>query len=175
MKKLIFTSYTIILASILLVSCEKDPLYIPYNSPDKEICLTATSAYDYVSQEFDVNHNDVKALVTADQLDLISSIMLKAGIKVATSNTSYNLDQISSIELYMKEKGATGIGQQIAYSDPITAGAQEVTMQLNGVNLKDMATKDMTMTVKVLNKSGGNSALCLTVKSTIFEIKVTPK
>ncbi|MEI6312846.1 MAG: hypothetical protein WCP57_11350 [Bacteroidota bacterium] len=174
MKKLIFTSYAIIIASIFLFSCTKDPIYVSYVTPDKEVCLTGTTAYDYVSKEFPIDHADVAALVTADQLDNISSIMLKSGVKVQVSTSGYNLDQISSIELYLKEKDATGLGQQIAYSDPIGLGATEVNMQLNGVNVKDMATKDMTMTVKVLNKSGGNTPVCLKLTSSTFEIKITP-
>ncbi|MFM2306846.1 MAG: hypothetical protein RLZZ367_1515, partial [Bacteroidota bacterium] len=83
------------------------------------------------------------------------------------------LDEISSIEVYIKETGTSGDGTQIAYSPTIANGATEIQLNLNGTDLKDVVTKDMTLTVKVLNKASGNTQkACLTLTNGIVDVSV---
>lgn len=176
MKKILSSISFLALFAVLFISCDKEPIVIPFTIADHEECLVATTAFDYVSREFDLKKSDVLdklATVNITDVSKVTTVKFADGLKVQVSGSGANLDEISNIEVYMKIKGTTGTGNQVAYSSPIAVGATEVEMKLNGVELKDILSNDMTFTVKFLNKAGGNAPICM--KLTSGTINLTAK
>lgn len=178
MKKILSISlYAFLLIGFFTTtSCTKEPLLIPYNFGDREFCLPANPFQAYQTYTFDVSHADIVAAMSAAGITDVGRATkagLKAGFKVKISGTAFtNLDQISNVEVYMKETGTGGTGTQVAYSDNIAAGATEVLLLINGVDLKLAVTKDITLTVKILNKAAGNTAGCVKLTDGIIEVTV---
>ena len=179
MKKIITLSfYAFMFAGfVAMSSCSKAPLVIPYAIDDQEYCLPANPNQAYVTQSFDVFHTDIATAMNAagvTDIGRATKAGLKAGFKVKVSGSGFtNLNDIGNVEVYMKERGTAGVngvGQQVAYSDAITNGSTEVLLLLNGVDLKDVVTKDLTFTVKILNATGGNAAGCVKLTDGVIEV-----
>jgi len=175
MKKILSISlYAFLLIGFFTTtSCNKEPLIIPYSFGEKVFCLDPNT-YQYKNFTFDISHADIVAAMSAAGITDVSRATkagLKAGFKVKVSGTDFTtLDQISSVELYMKETGTGGDGTQVAYSSNIVSGATEVLLLINGVDMKQVVTKDITLTVKVLNKAGGNTYGCIKLTDGVIEI-----
>jgi hypothetical protein len=169
----------ILFAAILSISsCKKDDLVVPYDLGNQTVCVDPNPYQGYITYTTNTNHNDVQAVLTAagvKDLNRLTKAALRTGFKATVSATGVatTLDEISSIEVYIKETGTSGDGTQIAYSPTIANGATEIQLNLNGTDLKDVVTKDMTLTVKVLNKASGNTQkACLTLTNGIVDVSV---
>lgn len=158
-------------------SCTKEDLVIPYDLGSLTGCVEPDQFQGYKIYTYDISHDAIHdALAAAGVTDMakISKARLKSGMKASISATGVatNLDELSSIEVYIKETGTQGDGSQIAYSPPsIANGATEVELSMTGIELKDFITKDMTILVKILNKNSGNSQkACITFTNGIVDI-----
>ena len=180
MKKIFTASFcTLLLAGIISInSCSKDPLVIPFTIADKEKCLSTNPFQAYAKDSFDVLKADVLAVMSAAGITDVGRVTkagLKAGgtFKVVVSGSGFTtLDDIANIEVYMKKSGTTGDGTQIAYSDAIGSGANEVKLVLNGIDMKQFVEQNTTFTTKILNKTTGNAQGCLTLTGGVIEISV---
>lgn len=180
MKKIMSAAFVAVLfaTTLSITSCNKEVLVI-YNVPEKEGCLPATgiqSATGYAFTE-EVLVSDIKAAFTAVNatydLSRIKTAKFK-GFKAVVSTTGANFNQISGLQLYIKADGASGDGEQIAYIDNIGNGVAEVALTLNGVDIKPlMSNEKLILTLRVFNKAGGNSAVC--VKATTGTIEIQAK
>ena len=159
MKKLITLSFFAFIAAgfFAISSCNSDPLVVTYSIPDQTVALAADAGTQhYQTFTFDVHHSDVTAALTAagiTDLGRVTKAGLKTGFKIGVVTTGTNLDQIGNVEVYMKQMGTGGTGDQVAYSDAIGAGASEVMLLINGIDVKLAVSSDVTFTVKVLNKT----------------------
>jgi|688.fasta_scaffold106167_3 hypothetical protein len=177
MKKIIYSSLSvlILLTTLTFTSCTKEALSVPYTIDDKEVCLPSNPFQAYYSNSFDINKSDVIAIIDAFDgatIENVSSAALKEGLKIEVSSSGTTLNQIANIELYMKDKGTSGDGTQIAYSSPISNNATEVTMVSNGIDLKSLTTSDKTITIKVLNSTGGNDPICIKLTNGVVNFSV---
>ncbi len=178
MKKIISVAFMAVLfaVSISITSCNKDVLVI-YNVPEKEGCLPSTGIQSSTGYAFteEILVSDIKSVfntvnATYD-LSRIKTAKFK-GFKAVISTTGVNFDQISGLQLYIKADGASGDGEQIAYVDNIGNGVAEVTLNLNGVDIKPlMSNEKLILTLRVFNKAGGNSAVCVKATSGTIEIQ----
>ncbi len=177
MKKILSVSfYAFLLAGFFsITSCTKEPLIIPYDFGEQTFCLPANPFQAYQTYTFNINKADIVAAMAAagiTDIDRVTKAGLKPGFKAVVATTGANLDEIANIEVYMKLAGTGGTGNQIAYSDNISAGATEVGILISGAELKEAVTNDVTITVKILNKPSGNSAVCVKLTSGIIEVSV---
>jgi len=177
MKKILTLSlYAFLLTGFFSISsCTKEPLIIPYNLTEYEFDIPANPYQAYQTYTFNLLHADVQTVLTAagiTDMGRVQKAALKSGFKAKASVTGTNLDEILSVEVYMKEMGTGGDGTQVAYSQNIGSGASETLLLINGADLKMAVTKDVTFTVKVLNKPTGNSALKLKLGQGIIDVTV---
>lgn len=175
MKKIISLAFASLSLALLfsISSCTKEPVIVSYNLGDKEVCLVSNVYQGYQTFTFNVSHSDITAVLTAagySDLAKATSVKLKDGIK-AVSSTG-NLDEILNVEVYFKVAGTSGDGDQIAYVQTLPTGATEAVLSVNGLELKPALTNDVTITVKVLNKTTGNSAKCYKITSGVFDISL---
>jgi hypothetical protein len=176
MKKIITLSFFLLLAAgfVTINSCTSEPLIVSYGMSDQTLALTADPlAQHYQIFTFDVHHADVVSALTAAGITDVSratKAALKTGFK-ATVPVGSNLDAIGNIEVYMKQLGSGGTGDQVAYSDAIGTGATEVNLLVNGNDIKLAVTNDVTFTVKVLNKTA-ISAQNLTLTNGFIDVSV---
>ena len=177
MKKIFTLSIcALLLAGVITISsCNSDPLIVPYNFGEQEVCLPASATQGYQVFTYDIHHADVTAALTAagiTDLGRVTTAKLKTGFKAKISTTGSNFDQISNIEVYMKLTGTGGTGDQIAYSDVLATGATETTLLVNGTEMKQAVTSDITLTVKVLNKLSGNNPVCVKLTDGTINVSV---
>jgi hypothetical protein len=176
MKKYLSLSLvTLLLAGLTtFTSCKKETIFIPYDLGDKIVCLDVNPIQEYHFFTFDLNHNDLVAALSAagvTDLSKVKTVKLKK-IKAVVTDAGADFDEIATIEVYLKETGASGDGTQIAYTPTIEAGTIEVQLLLNGVEMFQVLNTDMTLNVKVLNKPTGNSAICTKLTQGQIEIEV---
>lgn len=157
-------------------SCTKEDLVIPYDLGSLTGCIEPNQFQGYQTYSYDISHDDIHdalAAVGVTDMTKITKARLKSGLKASISATGVatNLDELASVEVYIKETGTQGDGTQVAYSPAIANGATEIELSMNGTELKDFITKDMTILVKILNKNSGNTKkACITFTNGIVDI-----
>lgn len=180
MKKIMSAAFVAVMfaTTLSITSCNKDVLVI-YNVPEKTVCLptTGSNPQNGFADTAVVLVSDIKAAFSAVNatydLSRIKTAKFK-GFKAVISTTGANFDQISGLQLYIKADGTSGDGQQIAYIDNIGNGVAEVALTLNGVDIKPlMSNEKLVLTLRVFNKAGGNSEVC--VKATTGTIEIQAK
>lgn len=179
MKKITISFIGLFALLVSISSCTKDPIGVKYDLGTKEACLDADPYQKYFTFTYVVQQSDLKAAVKAAgaewDLSLIKTVNLK-GLKAQVQDSNKNLDQIASVEVYVREDNATTDGTQVAYSENIGGGVTEVSLSPNGANLKEWLDKDhINLYVKVLNGTNGNDAICLNLSSGYIEFEVSAK
>jgi hypothetical protein len=173
-KVLTFAITLLVFAGVAtFTSCTKAPLVFKYNVGDKDLCLPANPYQGYQVYTFPINHNDLLAVVGATtDLSKVNSAKAK-GFQVALSSGGTDLSQIATVEVYMKlATNTTSLGDQIAYSTAFGTGISNVTLSLNGTDVKQALSNDMVMTVKVLNVTSGNTPICMKLTQGYIEMEV---
>lgn len=178
MKKTFSLSIVAVLFAAMLSvsSCTKEDLVIPYDLGSLTGCIEPNQFQGYQTYSYNISHDDIHdalAAVGVTDMTKIKQARLKSGLKASISATGLatNLDELASVEVYIKETGTQGDGTQVAYSPAIANGATEIELSMNGTELKDFITKDMTILVKILNKTSGNTKkACLTFTKGIIDI-----
>lgn len=177
MKKILtLSSIAVIFATLFTItSCSKAPLVITYTMDDMTACLIADPYQGYQTFTFNLDHDDVAAILTSNSVDIsrVTDTKLAKIKAVITTPGATNFDQIDNIEVYMKAAGATGNGDQIAYTPSIGDGVIEVVFTINGVDLKSILSEDKVITVKVLNGTNGNAPVC--IKLTEGKVEITAR
>jgi hypothetical protein len=177
MKKTILN--VLLMAAIMTIaSCSNEPIVIPYNLGDVSLCLPANPNFGpYQVQTYTVVQADVidklEEFGVSYSPDRIENAKLDKA-EIAVTSAGLSLDEISSAELYVRQAGQTTDGEQVAYSQNIPAGAQSITLQLNGVDLKPyLISNSFELVLKVLNKdkTGGTPAICVKLTNSLIKIE----
>jgi len=179
MKKLFSISLALVamLAVVFTVSsCTKDNVNVILSLSSKQICINTNPFQGYQEEDFDIMRSELQSAFSAVgqtfDLSKIESVKLLEGNLVLAS--SGNVDDLSNVEVYIRPYGATGDGQQVAYSNTIGTGVTTISFQFNGTDLSTMFKENdhLVLKVKILNKLTGNSAKCLDLTSAKFSVSV---
>jgi hypothetical protein len=181
MKKIsLFTiCATLFVLTATLNSCKKEDLVVVQDLSDWEVCLPATSNYGTTVFTDTLKKSEVEAAFTAVgatySADRIKNLKLKQiSAQITTNAVTTDFDEIGGFEVYAKGPGTTGDGTQIAYTNGISADASQLTMLLNGAEIKDLLSGDyIVLTLRVSTKQGGHNDICFKLTGGLLEYKVS--
>jgi len=179
-KQLLFPALFLLLVSAFSISsCTKEPVTVKYGLSEVEVCLPADPYQAYHELTHVVQQSEIKAAVEAAGGKWDVSLIKKAtmnNFKAVVTTNGVNLNDIATVEVYIKDDNTTGNGTQVAYSENIGDGATETTLKLNGTDLKEFLSKDhFTLLIRILNKENGNAPVCVTVKEGTMDLEVSSK
>lgn len=178
MKKNLFYPLFALVLFLGVSSCSKDPIAIPYNLSDfSPICIPASpNTYGTTTYEFPVSQNDIKSVITtagvSDAWGRLQSAKLTA-IQLQVTSGASTFDEIAGVQLYAKNAGTSGDGEQVAYTPDISAGSATIDFLLNGTEIAELVKSgDLVFTVKLTTKAPGNqNAICMKLSKGVIEIK----
>ena len=139
--------------------------------PEYEQCLAFQqyASSTGFTQTYTIQQADLQAAFTAASTTYVANritSMVARGLKLKVSGSSVSLDGLGGASVYIKTQSTSGDGTQIAStSGSIAAGASEVTLALNGTNLKSMlGTEPLIVTLRLYNKDN-SPAVCAKLAS----------
>ena len=175
----LFIAVMLIASLMTISSCTKSPIVIHYNLNDMNICIPANPYQTYQVYTFPLKTSDVQAFLksaggTTDISKVSSAVVNGFTAEIVTTGSDFS--QISSVEVYMKlasDTSSTSVGSQVAYSQNLGAGIKQSKLLLNGVDIRQALSNDMTITVKVLDVPTGNAAVCMKLTEGVIALKVS--
>ena len=171
MKKLVsLLSVALFISAIFFVSsCGKD-VTVSYTMPEYEQCLAFqqyASSTGFVKR-YTIQQADLQAAFTAASVTYVSNritSMVARGLKLKVSGSSTTLNGLGGASVYIKTQSSTDSTQIASTSGTIADGAQEVTLALNGTDLKSMlGTEPLIVTLRLYNKDN-SPAVCAKLAS----------
>lgn len=177
MKKLFLSMATVvaIFSMVTISSCGKNEVTVPFNIDEQTFCIAQNPFNTYATFDFNITKTTIQAAFAAANQTYDVSKLKEAklsGLKVVTESSAITFDEFQGVEVYLREVGATADGEQVAYSQSIGSGVNEVTLAMNGKELKDWVAKDQFQVhVKVLNK-GSNAATCVKMRGGVIGILI---
>lgn len=178
MKKFSIIALLAITAGLFSISsCTKDPLIVPYNLGEFSLCFNNSAFIQYQDFAFPITKEDVKgafqsAGVSFDPSKIENAKLTNLEGVITTTGAQFNT--FASIEVYVREIGATGNGEQIAYTENLgDNNSIGVAFQVNGTQLKEWLQKEgFELHVRVLNKANNTPQTCLKLTAGIIKIEV---
>lgn len=176
MKKILSASVvTLLFAGLIgLTSCKKD-VVVTVNIADQTACYPASP---FISSQtiktFDVTLAEIQSAFaqagvtfSTDKIKTAKFKKFKAKIEANTTVTDFS--HLSGMQLYVKETGVAGLGDQVAYAD---FSGTEVTLNLNGFDIKPLLSKNsMTLSLVATNKNNNTPEVCFKLTSGVIEFE----
>lgn len=140
-------------------------------------CLSYTSFEGTKVYVFNLNQSDVQAAFQAAgvSFDLGKIKNAKVSqIKAEVTTTTATFNDIAGFEVYVRKPGAPmSEAIQVAYIGNITNNATEVTMNINGTDLKALLSENiLEIVLRVTNKNGSGAPICMKLKEGKIEYTV---
>jgi hypothetical protein len=179
MKKVLSTTTIFSLLAILLTigSCTKEDVIVLQNMEEYSYCVPASIYDGTTTQTFTLTQSQIQAAFAAVgatyNQDRIKNLNLKQiSAQITTNAATFN--QIAGFEVYAKGPNTQGNGTQIAYIGNIENNATQVTMLLNGAELKELLNEtSIIITLRVTTKPGGNDEICMKLTDGILAYTVS--
>lgn len=173
MLKKLMLSAAIAFSLTMLHSCSEGEFNFFYDLEEYPFCFEASAFV--AAQEFDytVTQADLQTVFTAAGATIsdVENAELES-LTVEVTDSAKNLNEISGMQVYVREVGATAHGEQIAYVGDIADNAVSVNFSMNGTELKDWLAKDsFEVHIVVFNEENNTDEVCL--KLTQGRISIT--
>lgn len=182
MKKIsLFTiCATLFVLAATLNSCTKEDVTVVQKLSDKPVCLpqqqfqatNTDNSFTITQADITAAFSAVGATYSPDKIKNLKVSEVKA--KITTTAATFN--EIGGFEVYAKGPNTTGDGTQVAYVGNIDNNATEVTLSINGTDIKELLSgTSITFVVRVTNKTNGNAAVCFNLTGGLLQYTVSAK
>lgn len=182
MKKIsLFTiCATLFVLAATLNSCTKEDITVVQKLSDKPVCLPQQPFQkSNTDNTFTITQADITAAFSAVGAtynpDKIKNLKLSE-VKAKITTTAATFNEIEGFEVYAKGPNTSGNGTQVAYVGNIDNNATEVTLSINGTDIKDLLSEtSITFVARVTNKTNGNAAICFDLTDGLLQYTVSAK
>ncbi|MCW5907943.1 MAG: hypothetical protein KIS94_08805 [Chitinophagales bacterium] len=182
MKKLI-TAFAVIAVAVVaftVSSCNQSDVIVIQNMDEINQCLSYSSFEGTTVYVFSLSKSDVQAAFQAAgvsfDLEKVKNAKVSQ-IKAEVTTTAATFNDISGFEVYVRKPGASmSEAIQVAYVGNIANNATEVTLNINGTDLKALLSENvLEIVLRVTNKNGSGAPICMKLKEGKLEYTVKAK
>lgn len=180
MKKItsLFSTLAVFAALFTITACSKEDVIVIQNLADQSVCLPQNQFQSVnKNNSFTVTQSDIAAVFQAAGAtyspDKVKAMKLSE-IKAQITTNAATFNEIEGFEVYAKGPNSTGNGIQVAYINNIANNATEITLLINGEELKSLLSEtSITFTAFVTNKAAGNAEVCFKLTGGKLEYKLS--